>query len=274
MRCFLIILAAAQLGAAGPSWKTPGACTTPAGTLCRTLVYERTGWENRGWGFHAIERYREQITEAVRRDGTAVLRISHQGFKYFFVPEENYDRMRVVIPARRETFEVDHTLKEFRDLGGVWDFFEKWADNADCERKALAGRPNRGGKEVTVAGVRAIEYFYKAPTGATQRIAFAPALGCIAVRAVYSTQNSAGLPISGTELRLVSATLQEPDSGLFSIPVNYGRADSQKDWKYVSLDQFPGIITGPGFPDKVGDVVPNLRRIYGEAATSGKAKSR
>ena len=55
-------------------WKTPGACLTPSGTPCRTLLYESSGWANQGWGFFNVARYRGLETEAVSRDGTAMLR--------------------------------------------------------------------------------------------------------------------------------------------------------------------------------------------------------
>jgi hypothetical protein len=111
-----------MLNAAEPPWKKPGACLTPTGTLCRTLVYETSGWTNRSWGFHAIERYRQRETEAIGSDGNAMIRVSCQGFKYYVVPSGNYDRTRIIPPARQQTFEIEHTLRRSRKLPGLWRF--------------------------------------------------------------------------------------------------------------------------------------------------------
>src|SRR5207249_1935148 len=99
-----------------------------------------SGWANRSWGFHAIDRYADRTTEAVRSDGAALLRIAHQGFKYHLIPSGSYDRRRLILPLNRQTFEMEHSLKEIRDLDGVWSFAEYWTDEPDCSKRAtLAG---------------------------------------------------------------------------------------------------------------------------------------
>ena len=128
--------------AAQPSWKRPGACMTPQGTLCRTLVYESSGWANSGWGFHNIDRYEDRMIEAVRSDGSALLRITHRRYKHYLIASERYDRTRVVLPANTQTYEIDHSRKEVRDLGGVWRFSEYWTDDADCQKRAANAGEN------------------------------------------------------------------------------------------------------------------------------------
>jgi hypothetical protein len=252
----VIVLAAtaALLNAGEPSWKTQGACVTPTGSLCRTLVYETSGWENRGWGFYAIERYRDRITEAVRSDGAAMLRTSHESFRYFLFPAESYDRTRIVILPKRQTFEIDYSLKEVRNLGGLWQFSEYWTDETDCGKRALmAGKMARKtGKELMFAGVRAVEYVYEsADHRSFQRIAFAPSLGCTTVRFNRSRRNATGLPFSEYELRLVSASLNEPDLTLFAIPTDYPMMNPEKPWPYIWMDKFPGNISTTGFSEPV-----------------------
>ena len=249
-RSLFVIAGSILMGAAEPPWRTPGACVTPTGTLCRTLEYESSGWANRSWGFHAIERYRDRLTEAVRSDGTAMLLISHRSFRLYVVPSESYDRARIILPAKRETFEVEHSLKEYRKLGGLWWFSEYWTDESDCSQRAtLAGEMRRKtGKELILASIRAVEYVYEtADDRIVQRIAFAPSLGCTAVAFSLSTRNHAGLPTSEDQLRLVSATLGEPDQKLFAIPGDYHVMRSDKPWPYVWMDKFPGNITTTSF---------------------------
>lgn len=238
------------LAGAEPPWRTPGACLTPTGTLCRTLVYERSGWSNRSWGVHAVERYRDRLTEAVRGDGSAMLRVSHRSFRFYVVPYESYDRVRIVLPGTQRTFEIEHSLKEFRALGGVWRFSERWTDDPDCAmRAAWAGEVGRrSGNQSVVAGVRAIEYTYAARHDRMfQRIAFAPSLGCTAVAWSFSERNAAGLPTAEQTLRLVFADLGEPAERLFAIPDWYQVMRPEKPWPYIWMDAFPGNFTLTAF---------------------------
>jgi hypothetical protein len=254
VRSFVVAMGLSLTLGAQQSWRTPGACLTPNGTPCRTLTFESSGWENRSWGFHAVDRYADRTIAAVRSDGSALLRIAHRGFKYHLIPSGSYDRTRVVLPAKRETFEIEHSLKETRELGGVWSFADYWTDETDCnERATMAGaRWRRTSNNLTVAGERAIEYLYETPDHRiVQRIAFAPSLGCSAVEYRLSQRNAAGLPISENYLKLVSATLGEPEAVLFAIPSDYRKVRDEQLWPYVWMDKFPGSITTTGFSSVV-----------------------
>ena len=105
--------------AAEPSWRKPGSCVTPTGTLCRTLEYETTGSD-----LYRIERYQLHETEAFGSDGSAMVRVAKQNFRLYFIASQSYDRARIVVPRKRQTFEVERTLKEFQELGGLWRFSE------------------------------------------------------------------------------------------------------------------------------------------------------
>lgn len=253
-RSLLVITAASFLGAAEPRWRPPGACIAPTGTPCRTLVYEISGWTNRAWGLFAIERYHERVTEALRRDGAALLRISHQSHQFYFIPDEQYDRTRLVFPSRQQTFEVEHTLKAVREMGGIWPFSEWWTDESDCSNRALnAGEgPRRTGRELSFAGHTGIEYEYvNGDQRVVQRIAFAPSLGCTAVQFTLSERNAAGLPVSEYQLKLASASLDEPDPALFTIPSDYRLAGPEEPWPYVRMGKFPADITSTIFSPPV-----------------------
>jgi hypothetical protein len=196
---------------------------------------------SRNW----LDHYDDRLTEAVGRDGSAMLRLSHRSFKLYFMPDENYDRVRIVLPATVQTFEIEHSLKEFRELGGMWQFSEGWRVDPDCLMTAAdAGEVGRkSGAYPMVAGVRAVEYVYSTGGGRfVQRMAFAPTLGCTAVEWDYSERSAVGLPLRAHHLRLVSATLGEPDPNLFAIPRQYRPMDREKPWKYHSLNIFPGDI--------------------------------
>jgi len=141
---------------------------------------------------------------------------------------------------------MENSLKEIRDLGGVWSFQDYWTDEADCSKRATtAGEKwRRMDSSMIVAGVRAIEYMYETPDHRfVQRIAFAPSLGCSAVEYRLSKRSAGGLPISEDHLKLVSARLEQPDSTLFAIPGEYHSVPTDQPWPYVWMDRFPGAIT-------------------------------
>src|SRR5262249_14528507 len=195
-----------------------------SGTLCRTLVYDRSGWTKWGWGFHAVDRYSERQTEAVARDGSSLLHIARGEFKYQIIPSGGYNRSRVIVPTKRQTFELEHSRKQYRDLGGVWSFTEMWTDEADCARRATwAGKGwKRTSRDPIIAGIRGIEYLWESSNhSSVQRIAFAPSLGCIAIDRYVGRRNAAGQLVSEDRMTLVSAIIGEPGAGLFSIPSGY-----------------------------------------------------
>jgi hypothetical protein len=187
------------------------------------------------------------MTEAVRSDGSALLRISHRSFKFYLIPAENYDRSRVILPSAGRTVEVEHSRKEVHDLGGVWRFAEGWTDDADCNGPAtIAGEMRRRtGEQPVVAGIRGIEYLYETTDHrVVQRIVFAPSLGCTAIVFTLSRRNAADVSISEESLKLVSASLGEPDQSLFAIPSDY---QVVKSIPYRWMDNFPGHIVVTGF---------------------------
>ena len=249
-RAAVVTAMIAAMNTAGLAWEAPGACLTPSGAPCRTLVYESSGWVNRSWGIHAVERYRDEYTEAVQRDGTAMLRMSHRSFRFYVFPTGNYDRARIVFPLQRRTVELEHSLRERREMGGVWWFLERWKDESDCITNATsAGQVRRkSGRTPTVAGIHSVEYIYESTDHhVVQRIAFAPSLGCTAVEFSLSERSDASLPVSESTLRLTSATLAEPDHALFAIPTVYKLVSPEKQWPYAYLNTFPGNITTTGF---------------------------
>jgi hypothetical protein len=212
---------------------------------------------------YEFERYQIQETEAVGKDGSAMIHIARKSFALYAIPAKTYDRTRIVLPTGRKTFEVEGTLKEYQELGGLWSFFEHWEDDADCSRRASQeGLPpdapwprgpfRRTGSEITIAGVRSIEYGFN-DGRISERIALAPSLGCTVVALVRSERNVAGLPILSVQSKLSSVTLAEPDRKLFEIPLrykkvhNYREHRSIKEWPYIWMDAFHGN-TGSWIP--------------------------
>jgi hypothetical protein len=252
-RPLLLFLSIASLSLAQLRWRTPGACLAPTGTLCRTVVYEASGWENRGWGLYAFDRYTGRITEAVRSDGAALLRIARRSFKFYVIPVESYDRTRLIFPSQERTVEIERSRNELRDLGGVWSFNELWSDertdDADCSKRAA--RAGEGAKKTRIellGGVSGVEYVYATTDNhIVQRIAFAPSLGCTAIYYRLLRRSSTGLPLSEDTLTLRSAALAEPDQHLFVIPDGYNAMPEGKPWPHVWMDKFPGDISGTGF---------------------------
>jgi hypothetical protein len=241
----------AAANATDPPWKTPLACLTPSGTLCRTLEYDASGWVNQSWGIHAVLRYRIHRTEALARDGTALIRESRHSFKFYVIPAEKYDRARVIIPAKRQTFEIEHTLREFQDLGGVRWLNEGWTAESDCFSKATrqwieGGDMDNGfrktGQTVHVAGVLAVEYArsYRGRDGSfSERKALAPSLGCTEVSIVRSELNSSGLPTAHLQYQLSSISLGDPPQNLFAVPPDYREVHYSREGR--SVPEWPNL---------------------------------
>jgi hypothetical protein len=251
-----IMLATVAANATEPPWKITGACLTPSGTLCRTLEFDVSGWVNQSWGVQGILRYRIHRIEAVAGDGSAMIRESKQSFRFYLIPAENYDRARIVIPVKRQTLEIEHTLKEFQNLEGLWRFNERWTADPDCVTKATkqwieGGDLDNGFRKtsqtVHVAGIPAIEYvreFRDRDRVVSERKALAPSLGCIEVSLIRSERSSNGLPTAAHQSRLSSIVLGEPRQELFVVPPSYGEVRyyrerrSVPEWPYLPLMSF------------------------------------
>ena len=255
-----IVVASTITGATEPPWKTTGACLTPGGTLCRTLEYDTTGWVNQGWGIHDVLRFRIHRIEAIADDGTAMIRESRQSYKYYVMPAEIYDRARIIIPPKRQTVEIEHTLKEFQDLRGLWRFNEHWVADTDCASMATrdwieGGELDNGfrksGRTVYVAGVPAIEYareFGDRGRIVSERKALAPSLGCTEVSQIRSERNRMGLRTATLQSMLTSILLGAPRKELFVVPPSYREVrhylehDTRPEWPYLpQLSFFQGV---------------------------------
>jgi hypothetical protein len=112
------------------------------------------------------------------------------------------------------------------------------------------GEENR--KVPVFAGIDAVEYIYESPgVPWVQRIAFAPSLGCSAIEFTLLKRNAAGLPVSEDKVRLISATIGEPDFNLFAVPSEYRLVSRDAPWRYLSMDSFPGNIWSTAFSTPV-----------------------
>jgi hypothetical protein len=203
-----------------------GTCVTPQGTLCRTIRSEGSGWENRSWGFHAVERWHGSTTLSYRRDGAWLERNARQSFKNYVVPAGSWDLAKIKLPGQNETIEIDHTAREYEIRSGVRGGFAVWdPDDADCAKLAakfaLSGLKHIG--EVVIAGVRAIEYTGKRSSTNRIMVALAPSLGCAQIRYIERDYNRFGLPTSFHRFEAVSVQIGEPDTTLFRVPSGYRR---------------------------------------------------
>jgi hypothetical protein len=199
-------------------------CLTPQGTLCRTIRWEGSGWENRSWGFHAIERWRGSTTLSYRRDGAWIERNARRTFRNYVVSTARWDVTQIKVPDRKETIELDNASHEFEIRPGVRGGVAVWdSDDPDCAKLAtkfeLSELTRLG--EVMIAGVRAIEY--RGKRSATRRItvALAPSLGCTQLRSLDRDYNRLGLPTSWNSFEAVEIRVGEPDPTLFEIPKGY-----------------------------------------------------
>jgi hypothetical protein len=210
--------------AASPPWNVPGACLTPQGTLCRTIRWEYTGWENRSWGFHAIERQNGSNTLAYRRDGAALERHTSRSFKNYVIPLASWDISKIKLPAQHETIEIDHTARSYDTHPGVRGGYPVWDPNdPDCiqNAKAFGLSDLKRADEVVIAGVRSIEYTGVRSSTSRTTVALAPSLGCTQMRYTYRDYNRFGLPTASTQFDVVSVQVGDPDPALFQVPKDY-----------------------------------------------------
>src|ERR1035437_6812887 len=175
------ILAASVAGGVDPPLNVAGACLTPQGTLCRTIRWEDSGWENVSWGFHALRRWSGGAVLAYRRDGAILERYNQRNLRNYFIADGEWDRAQIKFPLERRTIEVDHFSHEYwirpNVPGGspVWD-----AADSDCSKLATAFLLSdlRRVGEAKIVGIRSIEYTGLRPKGERWYVWLAPSLGC------------------------------------------------------------------------------------------------
>uniref|UniRef100_Q025K2 Uncharacterized protein n=1 Tax=Solibacter usitatus (strain Ellin6076) TaxID=234267 RepID=Q025K2_SOLUE len=209
-------------GLADPPWVVPGVCLTPQNTVCRTLRWEGSGWENTSWGFHAIHRWSGSATLAYRRDGAILERNSRRGWRNYVVLESDWDTAQIKFPAEQRTIQIDHKAREYYERAGVPGGSPVWnPDDADCTKSAwqlgLSDLKRYAG-ETIIAGIRSIQYTGMRSKSERASAWLAPSLGCIEMRVVTTDRNSFGLPTAHSSFEVVSARIGEPDATLFQVP--------------------------------------------------------
>jgi len=132
------LAAAFANGLIDPPWASTGTCLTPQNTVCRTLEWQGSGWENTSWGFHAVRRWTGSTVLAYRRDGAILERNSRREWRNYFIRESDWDIAQVKFPLEHRSIRIDHKAREYYEVprvpGGspVWD-----AEDRDCAKLAL-----------------------------------------------------------------------------------------------------------------------------------------
>jgi hypothetical protein len=223
----LASLAAFGFGAADSPQGAPGACFTPQNTMCRTLRWDGSGWENTSWGFHAVRRWRGSTILSYRRDGAIMERNSRREWRNYFILTSHWDTVQIKFPLEHRSIRIDNKTREYYERpvvpGGspVWD-----AQDTDCAKLALAfdlSDLRRVTGETVIAGIPSIEYTGKRSKTERYSVWLAPSLGCTQMRVVTNDHSSFGLPTSHSQFEVVSARLGEPETGLFQVPTGYRR---------------------------------------------------
>src|ERR1035438_3399682 len=152
--------AALLAGSADPPWAVPGACLTPQKTVCRTLRWEGSGWENTSWGFHAIRRWNGSTTLAYRRDGAIMERNSRREWRNYVILDHDWDTGQIKFPLEQRTIRVDYRAREYSERVGVPGGSPVW-DTADVDCAKLALRLGlsdlkRYPGETIIAGIRSV----------------------------------------------------------------------------------------------------------------------
>lgn len=197
-------------------------CRTPQGTLCRTMVWESSGWANESWGFHAIGRWSGTVTLAYGRDGRTYERRAQRTFRNYVIDAGQWHRAKVYLAGAEHTVEIDHEERTYRFSGihgwPVWD-----RDDPECAKKSqhFLLTDVRRGREAMIAGIRSIEYTGRRSDSETHTYWLAPSLGCSQMRAVISGRNRMGLPTMSSHTEVTSVRLGEPEPALFELPAEY-----------------------------------------------------
>lgn len=206
------------ISAAGQSKPAPGACLTPQGTLCRTIRWEASGWENQGWGFFAVERAHGSTTLSYQRDGAVLERNTGGAFKNYVIPTWSVDLAEIVLPSQNETIKIDYIAKEYEVRSGTRGGATIWNPNdADCAKLAtalaLSGLERIG--EIVIAGIRAIEYTGKGSSTRRVTVALAPSLGCLQMRNIDRDYNRLWFPTAFHRSEVVYVQIGEPTRRCF-----------------------------------------------------------
>lgn len=197
-------------------------CRTPEGTLCRTMRWEASGWENMSWGFHAIARWTGTTTLAYGRDGGSYERYASRSFRNYVIDDGQWDRAMLGPPWPEHTVEIDHLKKTYR-LSGIYGRPVWEGDDPDCAKNArrFLLTEVRRGAEADIAGIRSIEYTGRRSERETHTYWLAPSLGCAQMKAIVSSRNSFGLPTKYSRIEVTSVRLGEPEPSLFRVPAGY-----------------------------------------------------
>jgi hypothetical protein len=222
---FLAVLVAKP---ADPPWVVAGACLTPQSTVCRTLRWEGSGWENTSWGFHAIQRWKGSTVLAYRRDGGIMERNSRREWHNYVVLKSEWDTAQIKFPKEQRTIEIDYKNREYSERSGVRGGLPVWdPDDPDCTKLAIRfdlSDLKRIAGDTEIAGIRSIQFTGMRSKSERVSVWLAPSLGCTQMRLIRTDHNSIGLPTSHSSLEVVSARVGEPDDALFQVPSGYRRA--------------------------------------------------
>jgi|SRR5579872_4284764 len=216
--------ALAVAAAADPPINVANSCLTPQGTLCRTIRWEYTGWENQSWGFHAVKRWTGSQTLSYRRDGSTSERDIQQTFRNYVIPSGGWDIANIRLLGQGETIEIDNAARKYEVRSGVLGGLTVGNPSDQvCEQYAsafgLSDLKRIGG--VVIAGVRSIEYAGARSTTRLVTVVLAPSLGCTQMRKIDRSYNRLGMPTAYSRSEVVSVQIGEPDPVLFQVPKGY-----------------------------------------------------
>lgn len=199
-------------------------CVTPQGTLCRTISWEYSSWENQSWGIHAVARRTGRVTLAFRSDGARFERFTGRSFRNYLIPNEVWDKAKIVLVRENQTIEMDDSRREYQVLPFVEGGATVWnPDDVDCSRfaKALSLSELARTDESFIAGFRVIEYAGLRSASRRETVSLAPSLGCLQMKVVQTDHNSFGVPTAFSESEVVLVKLGEPEEALFAVPKNF-----------------------------------------------------
>ena len=224
---FLFALATFGLGSADPPQGASAGCVTPQNTLCRTVRWEGSGWENTSWGFHAVRRWSGSTVLSYRHDGAIMERNSRREWRNYFIPNADWDTAQIKFPLEHRSIRIDHKTGEYYERAVVPGESPVWdAEDAACGKLALRfdlSELKRVTGETVIAGIRTIEYTGKRSKTERYSVWLAPSLGCTQMRVVANDHNGVGLPTSHSVFEVVSAQIGEPQTALFEVPAGYRR---------------------------------------------------
>lgn len=200
-------------------------CTTPLGTPCMVVqsVHEQRSVLSRGINYHHSRSYQKT---AYASDGSVGHEVTFEKIPLFGNSEIVARTAQLYLKPSDRVVRIFHTNRQFsRREPIIWHdrpYRRAKADDATCASGILhSGTDFQTTGEHTILGTKTIRWYRPLEYGGYEEQFLAPALDCLALRAVRIHKNILRIPVITDHMEVTSVQFGEPDRGLFQVPADY-----------------------------------------------------